>query len=123
MPKIPTYKARGQITTQAPSIQTGLQISPTATAAAKLIKPLTQVAEYYERERMIAEKTDAEKQYLELSTELDEIENNIATGENYAEKTISRVCCPHNVNGNCPCGRFRSDRNCSKRCSQGGNDR
>ncbi|MBN88639.1 hypothetical protein CMO95_03555 [Candidatus Woesearchaeota archaeon] len=76
MPKIPTYKARGQITTQAPSIQTGLQISPTATAAAKLIKPLTQVAEYYERERMIAEKADAEKQYLELSTELDEIENN-----------------------------------------------
>lgn len=76
MPKIPTYTARGDITTEAPSLQTRLQISPTATPAARLLKPISQVAEYYERERMIAEKADADKQYLELSTELDEIETN-----------------------------------------------
>ncbi len=76
MPKIPTFQARGQITTETPSLQTGFKISPTVTPASKLIKPITQVAEYYERERMIADKADADKQYLELSTELDEIETN-----------------------------------------------
>ena len=68
MPKIPTFQARGQITTEAPSVRTGIQISPTATPAAALVKPVTEIAEYYERERMIAEKADAEKQYLELSS-------------------------------------------------------
>jgi len=76
MPKIPTFQARGQITTEAPSLRTGLQVSPTATPAAALVKPIAEVAEYYEREKLIAEKADAEKQYLELSTELDEIETN-----------------------------------------------
>lgn len=75
MPKIPTYTARGDITTEAPSLQTRLQISPTATPAARLIKPISQVAEYYERERMIAEKAEADKKYLELSTELDKIQD------------------------------------------------
>ena len=76
MPKIPTFKARGDITTETPTVQTGVRISPTATTAAALVKPIAQVAEYYERERMIAEKADADKQYLELSNELDEIETN-----------------------------------------------
>lgn len=76
MPKIPTFQARGQITTEAPSLRTGLQVSPTATTAAALVKPVAEIAEYYEREKLIAEKADAEKQYLELSTELDEIETN-----------------------------------------------
>jgi hypothetical protein len=76
MPKIPTFQARGQITTEAPSVRTGLQVSPTATTAAALVKPIAQIAEYYERERMIAEKAETDKQYLELSNELDEIEAN-----------------------------------------------
>lgn len=76
MPKIPTFQARGDITTEAPTSRSNIQLSPTATTAAALIKPITQIAEYYEREKLIVEKTDAEKQYLELSTELDEIENN-----------------------------------------------
>ena len=76
MPKIPTFQARSQITTEAPSVRTGIQISPTATTAAALVKPVTEIAEYYEREKMIADKAEAEKQYLELSIELDEIENN-----------------------------------------------
>ena len=76
MPKIPTFQARGTITTEAPSVTTNIQLSPTATPAAALVKPVTQIAEYYEREKLIADKAEAEKQYLELSIELDEIENN-----------------------------------------------
>ena len=76
MPKIPTFQATGTITTEAPSVTTNIQLSPTATPAAALVKPVTQIAEYYEREKLIADKAEAEKQYLELSIELDEIENN-----------------------------------------------
>nr|BAR15210.1 hypothetical protein [uncultured Mediterranean phage uvMED] len=76
MPKIPTFQARGTITAEAPSVTTNIQISPTATPAAALLKPVTQIAEYYEREKLIADKAEAEKQYLELSIELDEIETN-----------------------------------------------
>lgn len=78
MPKIPTFQARGDITTEAPTSRTGIQLSPTATPAAALIKPVTQIAEYYEREKLIVEKADADKQYLELTSELDEIEANSA---------------------------------------------
>lgn len=78
MPKIPTFQARGDITTEAPTSRTGIQLSPTATTAAALVKPVTQIAEYYEREKLIVEKADADKQYLELTSELDEIEANSA---------------------------------------------
>ena len=43
MPKIPTFQARGDITTEAPTSRTGIQLSPTATTAAALIKPITQI--------------------------------------------------------------------------------
>ena len=76
MPKIPTFQARGTITTEAPSVTTNIQLSPTATPAAALLKPVTEIAEYYEREKLIADKAEATKQYLELSSELDEIETN-----------------------------------------------
>jgi hypothetical protein len=76
MPKIPTFQSRGTITTEAPSVTSNIQISPTATPAAALLKPISQIAEYYEREKLIADKAEATKQYLELSNELDEIETN-----------------------------------------------
>ena len=74
MPKIPTFQARGTITTEAPSVTTNIQISPTTTPAAALLKPVTQIAEYYEREKLIADKAEATKEYINLSNELDEIE-------------------------------------------------
>ena len=46
MPKIPTFQSRGTITAEAPSVTTNIQISPTATPAAALLKPITQIAEY-----------------------------------------------------------------------------
>jgi hypothetical protein len=76
MPKIPTFQARGTITTETPSVTSNIQVSPTATPAAALLKPISQIAEYYEREKLIADKAEATKQYLELSNELDEIETN-----------------------------------------------
>jgi len=74
MPKIPTFQARGTITAEAPSVTTNIQMSPTATPAAALLKPITQIAEYYEREKLIADKAEATKEYINLSNELDEIE-------------------------------------------------
>jgi len=74
MPKIPTFQSRGTITTEAPSVTSNIQISPTATPAAALLKPISQIAEYYEREKLIADKAEATKEYIQLSNELDEIE-------------------------------------------------
>ena len=76
MPKIPTFEARGTITSEVPSVTSNVQVSPTATPAAALLKPVMQIAEYYEREKFIADKSEATKQYLELSNQLDEIETN-----------------------------------------------
>lgn len=91
MPKIPTFQAKGNITTETPSVKTNIEISPTDTIASALIKPTAYIAEYYERERMISEKTEADKKYLELSTELDEIETNSGKLFNpiEAQKTFS----------------------------------
>jgi hypothetical protein len=41
MPKIPTFTAQGRPTIDAPSVRTGIQVSPTATPAAALL-PATQ---------------------------------------------------------------------------------
>ena len=76
MPKIPTFQARGTITSEVPSVTSNIKVSPTATPAAALLKPVMQIAEYYEREKFIADKSEATKQYLELSNQLDEIETN-----------------------------------------------
>lgn len=76
MPKIPTFEARGTITSEVPSVTSNIKVSPTATPAAALLKPVMQIAEYYEREKFIADKSEATKQYLELSNQLDEIETN-----------------------------------------------
>jgi len=92
MPKIPTFEPRQRITAQAPGVRTGLQVSPTATPAAALVRPTAQLAEYYERERMIAEKAEADKKYLEVSTDLDEIQTNAAKQFNplEAQSTFER---------------------------------
>jgi len=77
MPKIPTYKTSGLVpTAEAPSIKTNIQVSPFQTMAGAL-RPLGKAAEdYYIRERSIAEKAEADKAYLEVSSELDTIQEN-----------------------------------------------
>ena len=71
MPKIPTYTARGQMTTQAPSVRTDIRISPTATPAAALASVAKVAEDYYIKKRDTAEKIQANKKVFEIKGELD----------------------------------------------------
>ena len=73
MPKIPTYTARGEMTTQTPSVQTGIQVSPTATPAASLLPAVTAVQDYFIKQRDNNEKLEAKKKYYEMKFEADRI--------------------------------------------------
>lgn len=73
MPKIPTFTARTAPTTEAPTVRTGLQISPTATPAAALL-PVTQVVQdYFIKQRDNNEKLEAKKKFYEMKSESDKI--------------------------------------------------
>lgn len=89
MPKIPTFETRARPTEQVSSVRSGIQVSPYASTAAALVEPVRKVAEYYERERMIAEKAEADKAYLELSTELDQIQDQ--SGKQFNPTEAQRV--------------------------------
>jgi hypothetical protein len=73
MPKIPTYIARGQMTTQAPSVRTDIRISPTATPAAALASVAKVAEDYYIKQRDNTEKLEAKKKYYEMKAESDKI--------------------------------------------------
>ena len=73
MPKIPIYTARGDITTEGPSIKTGFQISPTATAAAGLLKGASIIDNYFIKQRDNNEKLEAKKKFYEMKAESDRI--------------------------------------------------
>ena len=73
MPKIPTYTARGQMTTQAPSVRTDIRISPTATPAAALASVAKVAEDYYIKQRDNTEKLEAKKKYYEMKAESDKI--------------------------------------------------
>ena len=73
MPKIPTFTARTAPTTEAPTLRTGLQISPTDTPAAALL-PATQVVQnYFIKQRDNNEKLEAKKKFYEMKAESDKI--------------------------------------------------
>lgn len=59
MPKIPTIRATGQLTTEPTGVTTNLQISPTTTPAAALLKPISQIEQYYAQEKQISNKVKA----------------------------------------------------------------
>jgi len=71
MPKIPTFTAQGRPTAEAPSVRTGIQISPTATPAAGLLPALNQLTDYSIKKRDTAEKVEAAKKVFEIKGELD----------------------------------------------------
>jgi len=71
MPKIPTFTAQGRPTTEAPSVRTGIQISPTATPAAGLLPALNQLTDYSIKKRDTVEKVEAAKKVFEIKGELD----------------------------------------------------
>jgi len=71
MPKIPTFTAQARPTAEAPSVRTGIQISPTATPAAGLLPALNQLTDYSIKKRDTAEKVEAAKKVFEIKGELD----------------------------------------------------
>jgi len=73
MPKIPTFAARTAPTTEAPTVKTGLQISPTATPAAALLPATQVVQDYFIKQRDNNEKLEAKKKFYEMKAESDKI--------------------------------------------------
>ena len=71
MPKIPTFTAQGRPTAEAPSVRTGIQISPTATPAAALLPAIKDLEDYHIKKRDTAEKVEAAKKVFEIKGELD----------------------------------------------------
>jgi len=76
MPKIPTFEAQQRPTTEVASLKTQFQV-PVESAGSMfgaLSKTATAADEYYVREQALKDKTESTKAYLELSNDLDTIE-------------------------------------------------
>ena len=71
MPKIPTFEAKGRITAEPAGVQTGIQVSPTASTAAALIPGLNQLSNYAIKKRDTSEKVESAKKVFEIKGELD----------------------------------------------------
>ena len=75
MPKIPTFESRGRITAEPAGVQTGIQISPTASPAAALADVARVAENYYIKQRDNNEKLEARKTFYEMKAESDKIIN------------------------------------------------
>lgn len=73
MPKIPTFITQGRPTAEAPSVTTGIQVSPTATPAAALIPVTQSIQDYFIKQRDNNEKLEARKKFYEIKAESDKI--------------------------------------------------
>jgi len=77
MPKITTYTSRSRLTTDGPGVTSNLQISPTATIAAKLLPAANQVTDFHIKKRDISEKLEANKIIQSVKGDIDlDIEKN-----------------------------------------------
>jgi hypothetical protein len=76
MPKIPTFEAQGRPTAEVSSLKTQFKI-PVESAGSMFgvaQKAATAADEYYVREQALKDKTESTKAYLELTTDIDTIE-------------------------------------------------
>ena len=73
MPKIPTFEAKGRITSQAAGVRTGIQVSPFQTPAGELSKVAKVAEDYYIKQRDNNEKIEAKKKFYEMKSESDKI--------------------------------------------------
>jgi len=73
MPKIPTFEARGRITAESAGVQTGIQVSPTASPAAALADVARVAENYYIKQRDNNEKLKAKEKFYEMKSESDKI--------------------------------------------------
>jgi len=71
MPRIPTFTAQGRPTAEAPSVRTGIQISPSQNIGTALLPAITGVIDYSVKQRDAAEKVEAAKKVFEIKGELD----------------------------------------------------
>lgn len=74
MPKIPTFKSRERITGEVGGVTSDISVSPFRTTGAAIAKVARAAEDYYIKERNIKEKTEAAKAFVELSSELDTIQ-------------------------------------------------
>jgi hypothetical protein len=73
MPKIPTFEAKGRITAEPAGVQTGIQVSPTASPAAALADVARVAENYYIKQRDNNEKLKAKEKFYEIKSESDKI--------------------------------------------------
>ena len=73
MPKIPTFTAQEEMTTNIPGQRLNLQISPTESTAAALLPAAKSTQAYLLKRRDNEEKLEAKKTLLELKTESDKL--------------------------------------------------
>ena len=71
MPRIPTFTSQGRPTAEAPSVRTGIQISPSQNIGTTLLPAITSVIDYSVKQRDAAEKVESAKKVFEIKGELD----------------------------------------------------
>ena len=70
MPKIPTFTSQARPTAEPTGVTTNLQLSPTATPAGALVKPISQIADYYAREKQISNKVKAGELFADATVDI-----------------------------------------------------
>ena len=73
MPKIPTFTAKGSITSEPSAVVSDIQLSPRSTMASALIPAADQIQAYSIKKRDNEEKLEAKKTLLNLKAESDKI--------------------------------------------------
>jgi hypothetical protein len=71
MPRIPTFTSQARPTAEAPSVRTGIQISPSQNIGTALLPAITGVIDYSVKQRDVAEKVESAKKVFEIKGELD----------------------------------------------------
>ena len=70
MPKIPVFTAQARPTEEVGSVINNIQVSPSESVGAALIKPAAKIAEYYAKEKDISNKVKAGELYGDATVEI-----------------------------------------------------
>jgi sulfur relay (sulfurtransferase) DsrC/TusE family protein len=85
MPKIPTFTAKGSITSEPSAVVSDIQLSPRSTMASALIPAADQIQAYSIKKRDNEEKLEAKKTLLNLKAESDKIVESLKGNPNEQE--------------------------------------
>ncbi len=89
MPKIPTFTANAEMTSEAPSIKTNIRASMKDSVLSYLEPAIDQTTKFYLKQRDLQEKVEAKKTALEIFTEADEIIANLEKNPNEEQSLIN----------------------------------